>query len=54
LEKLKKWVYLTHDVNPQNMSTAQEIQSFLQDFKAKLGVWGVVFRDNRGKNAKAL
>jgi len=26
----------------------------LQDFKAKLGVWGVVFRDDRGKNVQAL
>ncbi len=36
------------------MSTTDEIQSFLQDFKAKLGIWGVIFRDDRGKNAKAL
>ena len=36
------------------MSSIDPIQSFLQDFKAKLGVWGVIFRDDRGKNAKAL
>ena len=36
------------------MSTIDPIQSFLQDFKAKLGVWGVIFRDDRGKNAKTL
>lgn len=36
------------------MATTEEIQSFLRDFKAKLGIWGVVFRDDRGKNAKAL
>jgi hypothetical protein len=35
------------------MSAAQ-VQSFLQDFKVKLGIWGVVFRDDRGKNAQAL
>lgn len=36
------------------MATIVEVQAFLQAFKAKLGVWGVVFRDDRGKNAQAL
>jgi hypothetical protein len=36
------------------MAIADGIQSFLHDFKAKLGVWGVVFRDDRGKNVQAL
>jgi len=37
------------------MATLEEdIQKFLQDFKVKLGIWGVVFRDDRGKNARAL
>jgi hypothetical protein len=36
------------------MAIVDEVQSFLQDFKAKLGVWGVVFRDDRGKNVQAL
>ncbi len=36
------------------MATKDEVQSFLQDFKAKLEIWGVVFRDDRGKNAQAL
>lgn len=31
-----------------------EVQAFLQAFKAKLGVWGVIFRDDRGKNTQAL
>lgn len=36
------------------MATTEEVHSFLQDFKVKLGIWGVVFRDDRGKNAQAL
>ncbi len=36
------------------MATTDEIYSFLQDFKTKIGIWGVIFRDDRGKNAKAL
>lgn len=36
------------------MSIVDEVQSFLQDFKAKFEIWGVVFRDDRGKNVKAL
>ena len=36
------------------MSDEIQIQQFLQDFKAKLGIWGIFFRDDRGKNAQAL
>ena len=36
------------------MASAEDVQSFLQDFKAKLGVWGVIFRDDRGKNFNTL
>lgn len=36
------------------MSTKAEVASFLSDFKAKMQIWDVVFRDDRGKNAKAL
>ncbi|SFD02501.1 hypothetical protein SAMN05518672_10197 [Chitinophaga sp. CF118] len=36
------------------MVTSEDVQSFLQDFKIKLGIWGIVFRDDRGKNAKTL
>ena len=36
------------------MSTIDDVQLFLQDFKAKLNIWGVIFRDDRGKNANAL
>ena len=36
------------------MSTVQEIAAFLNDFKAKMKIWDVLFRDERGKNAQAL
>lgn len=36
------------------MATELEIQGFLDDFKAKLSIWGVIFRDDRGKNTQAL
>lgn len=36
------------------MANELEIKGFLDDFKAKLGVWGVIFRDDRGKNTQAL
>ena len=36
------------------MITSEEVQKFLQDFKVKLDIWGVIFRDDRGKNAQAL
>jgi len=36
------------------MATPGEVEHFLHDFKVKLGIWGVVFRDDRSKNAQAL
>lgn len=35
-----------------NLSTT--VANFLKEFKAKMKIWDVVFRDERGKNAKAL
>lgn len=36
------------------MSTEKEIELFLNEFKVKLGMWGVLFRDDRGKNTQTL
>lgn len=36
------------------MSTPQEVVVFLRDFKEKLKIWDILFRDERGKNAQAL
>ena len=36
------------------MSTEKEVTAFLKEFKAKMGIWEVLFRDERGKNAQAL
>lgn len=36
------------------MANYDEIESFLSDFKFKLGFYGIFFRDDRGKNAKTL
>ena len=30
------------------------VKRFLEDFKTKLSIWGVLFRDDRGKNAQAI
>ncbi|MDX2129956.1 MAG: toxin [Chloroherpetonaceae bacterium] len=32
----------------------KEVASFLKNFKEKMKVWDVLFRDERGKNAQAL
>ena len=34
--------------------TLKEVSVYLQTFKAKMAVWGVLFRDDRGKNTMAL
>ncbi len=36
------------------MSTEAEVVAFLKDFKVKMKIWDVLFRDERGKNAQAL
>lgn len=36
------------------MLTKEEVQSFLDDFHTKLKVFGIIYRDDRGKNQKTL
>jgi len=36
------------------MDISQSVLSFLQDFKTKMSIWGVIFRDDRGKNIQCL
>ncbi|NTU87785.1 MAG: toxin, partial [Chlorobiaceae bacterium] len=35
-------------------ATKHQVHAFLQDFKGKLRIWSIVFRDDRGKNAQTL
>lgn len=37
-----------------NMITKEEIQKFLAQFHEKLKVFGIIYRDDRGKNQKTL
>jgi len=36
------------------VETISTIQTFLSDFKAKKSIWGVLYRDDRGKNSQTL
>jgi hypothetical protein len=36
------------------MTDKNEVNRFLADFKAKLAIWHVVYRDDRNKNAQTL
>ena len=36
------------------MATLHEIQLFLSEFHTKMGIWGIVIRDDRGKNRQTL
>ena len=36
------------------MADQHEIQAFLRDFHVKMNIWGVVVRDDRGKNTQTL
>lgn len=36
------------------MATKQEVKKFLDEFKVKLDIYNILFRDERGKNTKCL
>jgi hypothetical protein len=36
------------------MATYKEVDSYLKDFKQKMRIWDIVFRDDRGKNFQTL
>ena len=36
------------------MASQSEIRSFLQDFHVKMNIWGIIVRDDRGKNTQTL
>jgi hypothetical protein len=36
------------------MANQHEIKAFLQDFHIKMDIWGIVVRDDRGKNSQTL
>lgn len=36
------------------MATNEEVYGFLKEFKQKMQIWDVLFRDERGKNSQAL
>ena len=36
------------------MISRNEIHAFLRDFHSKMGIWGIVVRDDRGKNTQTL
>jgi hypothetical protein len=36
------------------MAKSKEVEHFLREFKQKMKIWDVLFRDERGKNAQAL
>ncbi len=36
------------------MTTEQQVEEFLNNFKVKLRIWGLLFRKDRAKNAQTL
>ncbi|MGD0589395.1 MAG: toxin [Bacteroidota bacterium] len=36
------------------MTTKDQVDSFLKDFKEKMKIWNILFRDDRAKNTQAL
>lgn len=38
----------------RGMATREEVEAFLNGFHAKMKVFRIVFRDDRGKNAQTL
>ena len=46
--------FVTLQPKVTNMITKQEVQKFLNQFHEKMKVFGIIYRDDRGKNQKAL
>ena len=40
--------------NITTMITKEEVQGFLNQFHSKMKVFGIIYRDDRGKNQKTL
>lgn len=38
----------------QNKTSHEDVRRFLQDFKIKMKTWGILYRDDRGKNQQTL
>ena len=36
------------------MASPEQIEEFLSNFKVKFGIWGLIFRSDRGKNTQTL
>ena len=36
------------------MATKEQVEEFLRDLKQKIRIWGILYRDDRGKNAQTL
>ena len=36
------------------MITKEEVQAFLNQFHTKMNIYGILYRDDRGKNQKTL
>ena len=36
------------------MASTDQVEIFLSNFKVKLGIWGLLFRSDRGKNTQTL
>ena len=36
------------------MVTKEQVEEFLRDLKQKIKIWGILYRDDRGKNAQTL
>lgn len=47
-------VVLIFATNITTMITKEEVQVFLNQFHSKMKVFGIIYRDDRGKNQKTL
>lgn len=36
------------------MASKEQVEEFLRDLKQKIKIWGILYRDDRGKNAQTI
>lgn len=52
--RISTFICIFATINVKRMITIEEVQKFLNQFHEKMKIFGIIYRDDRGKNQKTL
>ena len=52
--RISTFICIFVTINVKRMITIEEVQKFLNQFHEKMKIFGIIYRDDRGKNQKTL